>query len=574
MNDHVGPAVPGEEPPNGTRWDQARAQLAGLPAGGLNVAHEAVDRHVLDGHGDRIAIRWLGTHGRRREVTYTELAEASARWANALDALGVEPGSTVFTLLGRVPELFAVVLGTLKHRSVVSTLYPVFGPEPVRHRLALGHGVVLVTSARLYERRVASVRDQLPELRHVVVVGGEGDEPAPDGTRSYGELVAASSPRFTIPATDPEDRSFLHFTSGTTGTPKGAVHVHGGVVAVHATAVDALDLRPGTVYWCTADPGWVTGVAYGIVAPLLHGCTCVVDEGDFDSTRWLEILERERVEVWYTAPTALRRLVHATGVDPDAHDLSSLRLAASVGEPLGADLVEWGRRHLGVPVRDTWWQTETGAIMVADHPGIEVRPGAMGRPLPGVVAALAERDPHGDLLVDDTGEPVLVTEPDRIGELVLRTGWPSLFRGYLEDPERSARCIVGGWYRTGDLVRRDADGYLWFAGRADDVITSAGHLVGPVEVERVLDAHPHVLRSGVIGLPDPIAGERVTAIVTLVPGVAPSDELRLELIADARRALGPAVAPRDVRFADDLPLTPSGKIMRRVLRERERGEDP
>ena len=576
-------------PHRGDIWERSRAQLAGLPGGGLNIAHEAVGRHVAEGRGDRVAIRWLGLGDTRSDITYLELAERAARWANVFEGLGLAPGETVFTLLGRVPDLYAAVLGALSGRQVVSTLYPVFGPEPVRDRLASGRGTVLVTTARLYRRRVAPIRHLLPDLRHVVLVDGApgagtvedrledrvghgADEP-PTGTLRADELLAAASPQHATARTHPDDLAFLHFTSGTTGAPKGALHIHEAVVAHHATAAIALDLRPDDVYWCTADPGWVTGISYGLVAPLVHGCTSVVDECEFDAVRWCEILDREGVTVWYTAPTAIRRLMRAEGVDPRAHDLSNLRLVASVGEPLGAEAVRWGEQHLGVDILDTWWQTETGAIMLADHPGIAVRPGSMGQPLPGVVAALAERDGRGELVVDDSGQPVLVTEPDTVGELVLRSGWPSMFRGYLDDPARTARAFVGDWYRTGDLARRDADGYYWFAGRADDVITSAGHLIGPVEVERVLDAHPAVLRSGVIGVPDPVAGELVKAVVTLAPGVEPSDDLRLELIAHARAALGAAVAPRDLAFADELPLTPSGKIMRGVLRARERGDE-
>ena len=571
MTDQVSPNLVDYDTERATfSWDQARRSLAGLPGGGLNIAHEAVDRHVADGRGDHVAIRWLAKDGSRRDLTYAELAERTSRWANALDALGVAPGESVFTLLGRVPDLYVAVVGALKHRNVVSPLFSVFGPEPIRQRLQLGHGRVLVTTETLYRRRIAAMRHELPELEHVVIVG---DDDAPDGTLRFDDLLATASPRHTIAHTDPDDRSLLHFTSGTTGTPKGAVHVHGAVVAHLVTSAYALDLHPADVYWCTADPGWVTGTSYGIIAPLLHGVTSIVDESDFEAGRWYDILERERVDVWYTAPTAIRMLMRAGGAEAEARDLSALRLVASVGEPLNPEAVVWGQQHLGLPIHDNWWQTETGGIMIANYRSMPIRPGSMGRPMPGIEAALLERDERGDVVVDDRGDPVLVAEPDREGELALRSGWPSMFRDYLGQPERYATCFVGEWYRSGDLARRDADGYFWFLGRADDVIKSAGHLIGPFEVESALIEHPAVYQAGVIGVPDPMAGEVVKAFVALVPGQEPSDDLRLELIGFARKKLGPAVAPREIAFDQNLPVTKSGKIMRRVLKARELGLD-
>ncbi|QGG96622.1 acetate--CoA ligase [Actinomarinicola tropica] len=574
----IEPDVHGGPPPNLVdydegrerfSWEQARATLDGLPGGrGLNIAHEAVVRHVEHGRGDVVALRWRGRDGTARDITYRELDEESGRFANALAALGVEPGDVVVTLLGRVPQLYATVIGTLRHRAVLSPLLSVFGPEPIRQRIDLAAARVLVTTPSLYRRRIAPMRDELSSLRHVILVG-EGDVPA--GAVAWDAVVGAAEPVHRIPPTRPDDLALLHFTSGTTGLPKGAMHVHEAVVAHGATGSMVLDLRPGDVYWCTADPGWVTGTSYGIVAPLVHGVTSVIDEGDFEAGRWYELLERERVDVWYTAPTAVRMLMKA-GPEPRAgRDLSALRLVASVGEPLHPEAVLWGEEVLGLPIRDNWWQTETGGIMVANYRCLPVRPGSMGRPLPGIEAVLLARDEHGEVVLDAAGEPVTVTEPDREGELALRAGWPSMFRGYLGQPERYARCFAGPWYRTGDLARRDADGWFWFAGRADDVIKSAGHLIGPTEVEQALLAHPAVTDAGVIGVPDPVAGEVVKAFVSLAAGFEPSDELRLELIGFARTRLGPAVAPRALAFDQHLPTTRSGKIMRRVLKARELG---
>jgi acetyl-CoA synthetase len=431
---------------------------------------------------------------------------------------------------------------------------------------------VLVTTPALYRRKVASIRHLLPRLEHVILVGAgqhdlDGDV---DGALGYEGMIADASERFTIPATDPEDMALLHFTSGTTGTPKGAIHVHDAVVAHHATGTSALDLHPGDVFWCTADPGWVTGMSYGIIAPLTHGVTCIVDEADFETERWYRILAEQKVSVWYTAPTALRMLMRAGPAAAQAHDLSHLRFVASVGEPLNPEVVEWGQEALGLPVHDNWWQTETGGIMIANLAGCDIRPGSMGRPLPGIEVAILARGADGRAAVRN-GAVEAIEQPGVDGELALRPGWPSMFRGYLHDDARYVASFAGGWYLTGDVARRDGDGWLWFVGRADDVIKSAGHLIGPFEVESVLMEHPAVVEAGVIGVPDLVAGEVVKAFVTLVPGHEPSDDLRLELIGFARRRLGAAVAPREIAFDQHLPKTKSGKILRRLLKARELG---
>jgi len=562
-----------EEARSAFTWARAREALAGLPDGGLNIAHEAVDRHAASDRAGKAALRCVGRDDAVTDVTYAELARRTARFANALRALGVGRGDRVFTLLGRCPELYTAVLGTLKCGGVLCPLFSAFGPDPVEQRLRLGDARVLVTTAALYRKKVAARRDALPGLEHVLIVGpGAGELP---GTVSFEELVSAAVDTFTIPPTSPGDMALLHFTSGTTGTPKGAVHVHEAVVAHHATAAYALDLRPGDVYWCTADPGWVTGMSYGVIAPLTHGATVVVDEGDYDARRWYRILGRQRVSVWYTAPTALRMLMRATPRQgpydlPRSQDLSALRFIASVGEPLNPEAVVWGRDVLGLPVHDNWWQTETGCIMIANYAACDIRPGSMGRPLPGVEATVLRTGEDGRARVTD-GRVTPVEGAGEEGELALRPGWPSMFRGYLHDEERYAAAFAGGWYLTGDLVRRDADGWYWFVGRADDVIKSAGHLIGPFEVESALMEHPAVAEAGVIGRPDAVAGNVVKAFVSLRPGVEPSAGLRRELLGFARRRLGPAVAPREMEFDQNLPRTRSGKVMRRLLRARELG---
>jgi acetyl-CoA synthetase len=533
-------------------FDAARRALAGLPGGGLNIAHEAVDRHAAGALGGKVAIRWLGAQGARREITYRELAAHSSRFANVLRSLGIAKGDTVFVLCGRIPELYAAVLGGLKCGAAVSPLFSAFGPEPLQTRINLGAGKVLVTTEALYERKVKRIEGAVPSLRHVLRVD------APEARA----MLEAAGERFEIARTGPEDPAFLHFTSGTTGMPKGAVHVHGAAVMHYATGTVALDLHAEDVFWCTADPGWITGTSYGIVAPLLHGVTSVVDEAEFDAERWYGILEAEKVTVWYTAPTAIRMLMKAGAELAKRRAYPALRFIASVGEPLNPEAVWWGMDAFGMPIHDNWWQTETGGIMIANTPGMDVKPGSMGKPLPGVEAAIAHRKEGG---------LEIVRAPDTEGELILRAGWPSMFRAYLGQEERYRKCFAEGWYFTGDLAKRDADGYYWFVGRADDVIKSAGHLIGPFEVESALMEHPAVAEAGVIGKPDPVVGEVVKAFVMLKSGYAPSEELRLAILGHARKRLGAAVAPKEIEFAATLPRTRSGKIMRRLLKARELG---
>ena len=549
-------------------WDTARRALSGLPGGGLNIAHEAVDRHAAGPRAGHEALRFVRADGSTHSLSYRELAGQTSRFAAVLTQLGIGRTERVFSLMGRSPELYVAVLGTLKNGSVFCPLFSAFGPEPVRQRLQLGSGRVLVTTRALYRKKVARIRDALPDLKYVLLVDADG-EPEP-GTLDLAGLMEAAPGTGGIASTRGEDMALLHFTSGTTGTPKGAIHVHEAVTAHYATGLYALDLHPEDVYWCTADPGWVTGTSYGVIAPLVHGVTTVVDQEEMDADRWYRILAEQRVTVWYTAPTALRMLMKAGADRASGHDLSALRFVASVGEPLNPEVVVWGREAFGQPVHDNWWQTETGGIMIANFAATEIRPGSMGRPLPGVEAALVQRDGNGKPVIVDN-EPVLVTEPDMMGELALRAGWPSMFRGYLHEEERYRRCFAGGWYLTGDIAKRDADGYYWFVGRGDDVIKSSGHLIGPFEVESSLMEHQAVAQAGVIGVPDPVAGEVVKAFVELRNGWEPSEELRLDIIGFARKRLGAAVAPRMVEFSTVLPRTRSGKILRRLLKARELG---
>ncbi len=558
--------------PNFTDYEQTRATFdwsmvpdlcAGMPSGGCNIAYAAVDRHADSPVADRTALRFItdtGSDGElvAHDLSYAELGRRARRFTNVLRGLGVGKGDRVFLIMGRIPELYVAMLGALRNGSVVSPLFSAFGPEPIATRVAIGEATVLVTTKALYKRKIAKVRDQLTSVRHVLLV--DGDEP---GTLNLAQLMAEASEDAPIEPTTADDPSLLHFTSGTTGTPKGARHVHGAVAMHYLTGLYALDIHPDDTYWCTADPGWVTGTSYGIIAPLLHGVTSIIDEAEFDAERWYRILQDEGVTVWYTAPTAIRMLIKAGPEVAQRYRFPRLRFVASVGEPLNAEAVWWGKRVLGLPIHDNWWQTETGGIMIANTPAFDIKPGSMGRPLPGVDAYVVS---HGD-----DGTVSVIEEPDVEGELALKSGWPSMFRAYLNQEERYHKCFVGDLYLSGDMVKRDADGYFWFVGRADDVIKSAGHLIGPFEVENALTDHPAVAEAAVIGKPDPTVGELVKAFVTLKDGFTADESLRLDVLGHARKRLGAAVAPKEIEFVDALPHTRSGKIMRRLLKARELG---
>jgi len=545
-------------------WETARRELDGLPGGrGLNIAHEAVDRHANGALRDHLALRWIGKRGETRDFSYADLRLATNRFAKVLQSLGLAKGERVFLLAGRIPELYISALGTLKAGNVFCPLFSAFGPEPIHQRISIGDGRVLVTTPMLYKRKVAALRNSLPGLKHVLLVGSPDEIRAFPDTLDFHQLMAEASDEFEIAPTSPEDLALLHFTSGTTGRPKGAMHVHQAVVAHHKTGQLALDFHPDDIFWCTADPGWITGTSYGIIAPLTNGITSIIDEAEFDAERWYTLLQNQRVTIWYTAPTAVRMMMKIGTEVVRKHKFPALRLIASVGEPLNPEAVVWGQEAFGLPIHDNWWQTETGGIMISNYAAMDIRPGSMGRPLPGIEAGLVLRRKDGS--VEE------VREADREGELALRPGWPSMFRGYLNEEERYRKCFVGGWYLTGDLAKRDADGYFWFVGRADDVIKSSGHLIGPFEVESTLMEHPAVAEVGVIGKPDPMAGEIVKAFVALKPGFTANEDLRSDLLGFARKRLGAVVAPKEIDFIANVPKTRSGKIMRRLLKARELG---
>lgn len=557
-------------------WAGAAHALHGLPAGGLNLGYEAVDRHAQGSLATRAALRVVQHGEPPGEIAWAELAGLSSRFAAALRQLGVGQGDRVFVLTGP-SALFAIaVLGTLKAGAIAAPLSASFGPEPIATRINLAQGSVLVTTAALHERTVRAWRARMPSLRHVLLAP-EGTIDSGDGcanndqwgVRDLAALMADARDDGPVAATTLRDPALLHFTSGTTGAPKGALLSHATALGLHASARYALDLHDQDRLWCTADPGSATGTAYGLLAPLLHGITALIDRSAFGAARCYEVLESERISVLYTSPAALRVLMHAPAPADLRQRLATLRHVVSGGEPLSPGAAWWCAETLGVPAHDGWSQAETGAIMIANTPAFDIRPGSMGRPLPGVQAAVVERLPPAA----GNGAPSVrvIETPGEDGELALRAGWPSMFRGYLGDEARYRGCFADGWYLTGDLVRRDADDYYWFLGRRDDAIGAAGQRIGAFEIECSLMEHRAVAEAAAIGVPGAGGAIAVKAFVCLKPGLEADEALRVELLEHARRRLGASAAPHEIAFMQALPHTATGTLMHRLLRARELG---
>lgn len=512
----------------------------------LNAAYNAVERHALGIRKNKIALLHIDESLHETKLTFFELNALANRFGNCLKRKAhVEHGDRVFFFLPRTPLLFYGFLGTLKIGAIAGTMFSAFGADAVKDRLENSDAKVLVTN-RALGSRLHSVRRLLPNLHTVLYaedfekeLGGESDE-------------LHSSPMH------PTDPAFMLYTSGTTGKPKGVVHAHQAIIQEHLTAKLVLDLRDEDIYWCTADPGWVTGIAYEILGTLSAGATTVVYEGRFDPRTWYQIIEKYKVSVWYSAPTAIRMLEAAGHQALHGLNLSSLRHLVSVGEPLNPEPLIWAYRTIGLPFHDTWWQTETGGIMVANYPSLPIRPGSMGKPFPGVTAGI----------VDDQGHPV---PPLKEGNLALKKGWPSMMTKIWRRPKKYESYFIGDWYISGDRAYQDKDGYFWFIGRADDVIKTSGERVGPFEVESAIDSYPGVIEAGVIGKPDPLRGEIIKAFVALKPGVKPSKTLILHIQEHVKKHLAGHAYPREIEFVPSLPKTRSGKIMRRLLRAKELG---
>lgn len=537
-------------------WEDGRKEINYFAGGKLNAAYNAVDRHMHDGRRNKVALYCVDSDNKLELFTFQDLYYHSNRLGNALKTLGIQKGDRVFVYLPRIPELYVSTIAIAKIGAVVGPLFSAFGPDALRDRLQDSGAKIIITTPELLPR-LDEVRDQLPDLEYVIVVRSTAK--LKRGELSYEELMVEASEHLVAEHMDPEDPLYLLYTSGTTGKPKGVVHVHADIVGQHMTSKWVLDLRDDDIYWCTADPGWVTGTVYGIFGPWSNGASIVTYEGRFDAKSWYDLIDRLKVTVWYTAPTALRMLMKAGDDVVNDYSLASLRHILSVGEPLNAEVVRWGMKVYGLPIHDTWWQTETGMMLVVNLPVMPIKPGSMGKPLPGVYATV----------VDDDGNEL---KAGQLGRLVVRPGWPSQLRQVWRNQEKfDEYFMIPGWYFSGDNAWKDDEGYLWFVGRADDVINTAGHRVGPFEVESALVEHEAVAEAGVIGKPDEERGEIIKAFVVLKNDVKKTDELLEDIKEHTKRKLAAHAYPREIEVKDSLPKTRSGKIMRRLLKAWELG---
>lgn len=522
-----------------------------------NIGHICTSMQCLAGRGDKEAIRWVTAEFQRSSFTFNDLDSCTNRFANVLKELDFTEADLFFTFLPRMPEQFVAFLGALKAKLITCALFANFGAEALLDRLGDAKAKGVITRKSLL-KRILSIRHQLPHLRYIILVDGEED--MANGILSYQRLLAAASPAYAPPLTGPETPSVLHYTSGSTGKPKGVLHRHYGLLHQSGTTREVLDLRQDDLFWCTADQGWVTGISYGMLGPLSLGVTQLQFAGAYDAPAWFDILEQERVSVWYTAPTALRMLMREESSVFAGRELSGLRRIFSVGEPLNPEVNHWARQTLDKEVHDTWFQTETGGIMISNRPGVPIKPGSMGRAVDGIEAAI---------LADD-GSPVRDGEQ---GHLCLKPGWPSMFITYLNNDELYRQRFKNGYYYSGDTAYRDADGHYFFLGRSDDIINTAGHLVSPFEVESALLELEEVAESGVVGVPDELLFEKVVVFLNLHRQYSWSVDLELKIRLHVSNRVSSIATPQEILVVDSIPKNKSGKIMRRVLKARYLGTD-
>ncbi len=542
-------------------WDVARRELDLADGEPVNIAYMCVDRNVERGLGVKRALIHENHAGDVRTYTYQDVQQLANGFADFLQRHGIKNLDRVCLFLDRIPELYIGFMGILKLGAVVQPLFSAFGHDALLTRMEDSRAAAVITQ-RKHLPKVRKIRDKLPDLKLILVVDHDpAGKPLQEGELPF-DMQQHRVERFAPFRTYAETPSVLHYTSGTTGKPKGAMHVHGSIMAQYLTTKVVLDLKDDDVYWCTADPGWVTGTSYGIIGPWVMGATQIVLDAGFSAERWYATMEKHKVTVWYTAPTAIRMLMK-DGLEPvRRHDLTTLRHMCSVGEPLNPEAVHWGREAFGLDFHDTFWQTETGAIVVTNIPGMEVKPGSMGRPFPALVGAIVDAK---------TGDPI--KEPGKVGMIAIRPPFPSLMRTYWNNSATYYGKFLNGWYICGDRGSLDADGYFWFTGRDDDVINTGGHLVGPFEIESALLEHEAVAESAAIGKPDLMNMEVVKAFVALKPGFTADDDLELDIMNFIRKRLSPLAMPQEIEFVDKLPKTRSGKIMRRLLKAKEWGED-
>jgi acetyl-CoA synthetase len=542
-------------------WAISERELEYKDGNVINIGEYCSDRICRMGKRDKLALIWENYAGEERRYTFNDMRVLTNTIAAYLQKLGLKPGDRICLFMDKVPELYFGFLGILKMGGIAQPLFSAFGSESLVTRLADAQTSAIFTQ-RKHLAKVRNILAEMPSLKHVIVVDDDGSRPLREGERAFHMDKAERIEHFDIYPSKGETPSVLHYTSGTTGKPKGAQHVHYSLISQYITAKYVLDLKDDDIYWCTADPGWVTGTSYGIIGAWANGVTqCVLDSG-FEASAWYRFIEKHKITVWYSAPTAIRSLMKEGEEPIKKCNLSSLRHLASVGEPLNAEAVIWSEKVFGLPFLDTYWQTETGSMMISNYPGMKIKPGSMGKAFPGITATVVDLK---------TFEPI--TKAGIVGLIAIKPGWPSMFRTYWNNVETYRSKFKNGWYISGDRASIDEEGYFWFVGRDDDVINTAGHLVGPFEIESALLEHPAVAESAVVGKPDPVNMEVVKAFIALKPGFEASKDLDLDIMNFVRKKLSALAMPQEIEFVRSLPKTRSGKIMRRVLRAKEWGEE-
>jgi acetyl-CoA synthetase len=567
------------------RWSQVEKEFDWFKTKKVNIVHEAVDRHAESHRKNKVALYFWDPNptpsfprGREEKYTFLDLKQESSRFGNVLKKYKIKKRDRVAVFLPRTPELYISILGAHRVGAIPVPLFEAFMEAALEDRLVDSEAVAIVTTVEL-QKRIPF--EKLPALRYVFLVGDEkvtgvgrgtldvgrerveGRRTGDDGRNvreiSYYRQMIEASPALEPVWLTKDDGLIIHYTSGSTGKSKGALHRQYAMVGHYQTSKWALDLREDDVYWCTADPGWVTGTSYGIYGPWTLGISSVVLGGRFSAERWYETIQKFSVSVWYSAPTAFRLLMAQGKELPKKYRLKSLRHICSVGEPLNPEALRWIKSVTAIAPHETWWMTETGMQMICNYRSLDFKVGTTGRPFPGTYASV----------VDDQGKEV---PPNTMGHLVVKAGWPSMMKEIWKNkPKFDEYFRLKGWYLSGDTAYKDKEGFLWFAGRADDVIKTAGERVGPFEVESALVQHPAVAEAGVIGKPDSVKGHVIKAFVSLRSGFSPSDILKNEITEFVRKNLAAHAAPREVEFVERVPKTRSGKIMRRVLRAWDQG---
>jgi len=536
---------------NQFNWNEIEQNFSWYSTDKVNMVYEAVDRHVELGSGEKVALYY--TDGEREEeYTFSQMRELSSRFANGLKENGIQKGDRVFLFMPRGPELIIALLGIIRMGAIAGPLFEAFMEDAVKDRLLDSGAIAVVTTPHLLSRIPSN---KLPNLKYSILVGAEQAE---NESQLLFDDLMDSVADFSVEWGTRETPMLIHYTSGSTGKPKGVLQVYDAMVHQYVSGKYVYDLKQDDIYWCTADPGWVTGTSAGIFSPWLNGVSIVVRGGRFKVNEWYETIEKYNVSVWFSAPTAFRMLMRE-GIDlPKQYQLISLRHILSAGEPLNAEVIRWSEEVFNQPIYDNWWMTETGSSVVANYKALPIRPGSMGKPLPGINVDI----------IDQKGNPL---PPFEMGNLAIKTPWPAMVRAIWNNDEKYQEYFVNGWFFSGDQAYKDKDGYIWFEGRKDDVINTSGKRVGPFEVESKLIEHWAVAEAGVIGVPDSLRGEAIKAFITLQNGVIPSDKLKEDIRGYVKEHLAAHAAPRQIEFRDSLPKTRSGKIMRRVLKAWELG---